>query len=86
MDAHDQIVPGAQQAPHTTSMRDEPCANCAERTYLRILVAELLYRNQELRFELMNANQQLEHFKRNHAEATLSTKAHQQSQWTVSRS
>ena len=86
MDAHDQIVPGAQQAQHTSSIRDEPCANCAERTYLKILVAELLYKNQELRFELMNANQQLEHVKRNHAEATLSTKTQQQSPWTISRS
>jgi hypothetical protein len=86
MDAHDQIVPGAQQAQHTSSIRDEPCANCAERTYLKILVAELLYKNQELRFELMTANQQLEHFKRIHAGVTLSTKTQQQSQWTASRS
>jgi len=86
MDAHDQIVPAARQALHTPSRRDEPCANCAQRTYLKILVAELLCKNQELRFELMNANQQLEHFKRNHAEATLCTKTEQQSQWTISRS
>jgi hypothetical protein len=80
MDAHDQIVPGPQQAQHTSSIRGEPCANCAERTYLKILVAELLYKNQELRFELMNANQRLEHFTRNFAEATLGTKTQQQPQ------
>jgi len=28
------------------------CANCQERSYLRILVGELLYKNQILRFEL----------------------------------
>jgi arginyl-tRNA--protein-N-Asp/Glu arginylyltransferase len=29
-----------------------PCAHCQERSYLRILVGELHYKNQLLRFEL----------------------------------
>jgi hypothetical protein len=31
------------------------CSECEERSYLRMLVAELLYRNQMLRFELLQA-------------------------------
>ena len=37
---------------------------------MKILVAELLYKNQELRFDLLNANVQLEEFKRAPAETT----------------
>jgi len=70
MDAHDQSAVGAWPDRHTQSLRDEPCASCAERTCLKILVAELLYKNQELRFDLLKANVQLEEFKRAPAETT----------------
>jgi hypothetical protein len=34
------------------------CANCAERTSLKTLVAELLYKNQALRFKLRDLEEQ----------------------------
>jgi hypothetical protein len=36
------------------------CPECEERSYLRTLVAELLYRNQALRFDLIEARDQTE--------------------------
>jgi hypothetical protein len=35
------------------------CAECSERSHLAILVAELLYKNQILRFDLQDAQTQL---------------------------
>lgn len=35
------------------------CPECAERSYLKMLVAELLYKNQVLRFDLLEAQTQL---------------------------
>ena len=40
------------------------CPECEERSYLRMLVAELLYRNQVLRFELIEVRGQVERFER----------------------
>jgi hypothetical protein len=37
-----------------------PCPECEERSYLRTLVAELIYRNQVLRFDLMEARNKVE--------------------------
>jgi hypothetical protein len=34
------------------------CVNCAERTSLKTLVAELLYKNQALRFKLRDLEEQ----------------------------
>lgn len=36
------------------------CPECEERSYLRALVAELLYTNQALRFDLIEARNQVE--------------------------
>lgn len=79
MDAHDQTAVGAWPDRPTPSLRDEPCANCAERTCLRTLVAELLYKNQELRFDLLKANVQLEEFKRAPAETAFRSMTQPQS-------
>jgi hypothetical protein len=35
------------------------CAECSERSYLAVLVAELLYKNQMLRFDLRDAQEHL---------------------------
>jgi hypothetical protein len=40
------------------------CPECEERSYLRTLVAELLYRNQVLRFDLMEARNRVEQIER----------------------
>ena len=40
--------PGLHPPPEETPL----CVNCAERNFLKTLVAELLYKNQALRFEL----------------------------------
>jgi NAD(P)-dependent dehydrogenase (short-subunit alcohol dehydrogenase family) len=37
------------------------CPECEERSYLKVLVAELLYRNQVLRFDLIQAREHIEH-------------------------
>jgi len=50
---------------------------------LRTLVAELLYTNQELRFDLLKANVQLEEFKRAAAERTFRSMTQPQSRDNV---
>lgn len=56
------VEPSHTQRSH--SLTDPSCPECEERSYLRILVAELLYRNQLLRFDLMEAQDQLERIER----------------------
>jgi hypothetical protein len=41
-----------------------PCPECEERSYLRMLVSELLYRNEVLRFDLMEARDHVERIER----------------------
>ena len=53
----------------STSERSQPwtglsCPECEERSYLRVLVTELLYRNQVLRFDLIEARDQVERIER----------------------
>ncbi len=50
MDANTQ--PDAMSSSELAPAEYHPCPNCQERSYLRILVAELLFKNQLLRFEL----------------------------------
>jgi hypothetical protein len=52
-------------AVHSEYARKQPqsgrvCPECAERSYLRSLVSELLYKNQVLRFDLQSATEQLQ--------------------------
>ncbi len=35
------------------SSQDSPCPNCEEQSCLQLLIAELLYKNQNLRFEIL---------------------------------
>ena len=51
------IMPSVTEPSH--SRAGLSCPECEERSYLRPLVAELLYRNQVLRFDLMEARDQL---------------------------
>jgi hypothetical protein len=44
------------------------CPECEERSYLKVLVAELLYRNQVLRFDLMEARDQVGRIERGGAD------------------
>lgn len=59
MDRPDEI--GAMHSGYgrTPPQSERVCPECAERTYLRALVAELLYKNQVLRFDLQRATEQL---------------------------
>jgi type II secretory ATPase GspE/PulE/Tfp pilus assembly ATPase PilB-like protein len=58
--------------PALTSMKNEQshtytgrsCPECEEQSDLKMLVAELLYRNQVLRFDLIEARDQVERFER----------------------
>jgi len=59
MDLRDQTVSGSQPAHRSPSVPEQPCAHCVERTYLKTLVAELLYKNQVLRFDLQDAQSDL---------------------------
>jgi len=83
MDAHDQTVVSALPAHRTSSIRDEGCANCAERTYLKILVAELLYKNQLLRFELLDVRERLASVTRDSTETPYQAKSIRQSQGQI---
>ena len=56
------IKPSATERSHSWTGRS--CPECEERSYLRMLVAELLYRNQVLRFDLIEARDQVERIKR----------------------
>jgi hypothetical protein len=51
------IEPSATERSH--SWTGLTCPECEERSYLRMLVDELLYRNQVLRFDLLEARDQL---------------------------
>ena len=64
MDANDKpaLAPSDTERPH--SRMDLACQECEERSYLRTLVAELLYKNQVLRFDLMQARNQVERIDR----------------------
>jgi hypothetical protein len=83
MDADDQTVNSAQPAQRASSIGDEACANCAERTYLRIMVAELLYKNQVLRFELLDVRERLARFTRDHIEMPYEAKSIRQSRGQI---
>ena len=49
--------PGARGALRLS--REDWCPECEERSCLRALICDLLYRNQTLRFDLMSAQEQL---------------------------
>jgi hypothetical protein len=73
MDLRDQTVSGSQPAHRSPSVPEQPCAHCVERTYLKTLVAELLYKNQVLRFDLQDAQERLDRAERDHSKALLRT-------------
>jgi hypothetical protein len=52
------IIPSDTE--RSNSWPGQSCPECEERSYLRTLVAELLYRNQVLRFDLMQAQDRVE--------------------------
>jgi hypothetical protein len=52
------ITPSATERSH--SWTGLSCPECEERSYLKTLVAELLYRNQALRFDLIEAQDRIE--------------------------
>lgn len=52
------MEPSAVECPH--SCTGLSCPECEERSYLRVLVAELIYRNQVLRFDLIEARDQVQ--------------------------
>jgi type II secretory ATPase GspE/PulE/Tfp pilus assembly ATPase PilB-like protein len=56
------MKPSATERSH--SWAGLSCPECEERSYLRMLVAELLYRNQVLRFDLIEARDQVERIER----------------------
>jgi hypothetical protein len=56
------MKPSATEGSH--SWTGLSCPECEERSYLRTLVAELLYRNQVLRFDLIEARDQAERIER----------------------
>jgi hypothetical protein len=56
------MKPSATERSH--SWTGLSCPECEERSYLRTLVAELLYRNQVLRFDLIEARDQAERIER----------------------
>jgi len=78
MDAHDQPVVRNEQALSSPPMPVDSCARCAERTYLKMLVAELLYKNQTLRFDLLDARQRLANIESDNNEAANRTKSIEQ--------
>ncbi len=73
MDLGDETVSSSRPGHCSPSLPEPPCAHCAERTYLKTLVAELLYKNQVLRFDLQNANEQLAKAESDHGNAFLRT-------------
>jgi hypothetical protein len=66
MDLLDQTVIRAQSAQRSRPVPDQPCALCAEQIHLKTLVAELLYKNQVLRFDLQDAQERLARAERDH--------------------
>ena len=56
------MKPPATECSH--SWAGLSCPECEERSYLKMLVAELLYRNQVLRFDLIEARDQVERIQR----------------------
>jgi Alcohol dehydrogenase GroES-like domain len=56
------IKPSATERPQPWTGLS--CPECEERSYLRVLVAELLYRNQVLRSDLIEARDQVERIER----------------------
>ena len=83
MDAHDQPVVINEQELSSPPMFVDSCARCAERTYLKILVAELLYKNQALRFDLMDARERLANIESGNNEAANRTKSIQQTKGEI---
>ena len=64
MDANNKTAVEASDGERLHSWASISCPECEERSYLRMLVAELLYRNQVLRFDLMEARDQVERIER----------------------
>ena len=60
MNADNKLAMKPSAAEHSHSWSGLSCPECEERSYLRMLVAELLYRNQVLRFDLIEARDQVE--------------------------
>jgi len=58
MDKYDEIIDNSSSGRLLSSQKSR-CPECAERSYLKMIVAELLYKNQTLRFDLLEANAQL---------------------------
>jgi hypothetical protein len=56
------MKPSTTECPH--SWTGLSCPECEERSYLKVLVAELLYTNQILRFDLIEARDQVERIER----------------------
>ena len=59
MNSYDETVISSSTGLLPPSEETPLCANCAERTSLKTLVAELLYKNQALRFKLRDLEEQL---------------------------
>jgi hypothetical protein len=59
MDQLGQIVAMHSDRSDGPSPSERACPECTERSYLRELVAELLYKNQILRLDLQSAQGQL---------------------------
>jgi hypothetical protein len=64
MDANNTPAVEPSRTQRSPSLTGLPCPECEERSYLRMLVAELLHRNQALRFDLMEARDQVERIER----------------------
>jgi hypothetical protein len=60
MDANNKPAVEPSDTERSHSWTGLSCPECEERSYLRMLVAELLYRNQVLRFDLMEAQERIE--------------------------
>jgi hypothetical protein len=64
MDAKNKPAVEPSDTERSHSWTGLSCPECEERSYLRMLVAELLYRNQVLRIDLMTARDQVERIER----------------------
>ena len=69
MDANKPTTIIAQAAQRSLPMQCPHCGDRIERARIEVLVAELLYKNQKLRFDLLNVQQQLSRVKSIQAEA-----------------
>ena len=69
MDTNKPTTITAQAAQRSLPMQCPLCGDRIERACIEVLVAELLYKNQKLRFDLLNVQQQLSQVKSTQAEA-----------------